>query len=146
DRSPQGLEAGRELARTLNLTNVTYAEGDAFDRQSLAAVAPRPTIGIVSGLYELFPDNERVLASLRGLADAIEEGGYLLYTNQPWHRQVEFTAGVLRNRDGQPWIMRRRTQAEMDELVRAAGFEKETMEIDAYGIFPVSVARKPLAG
>ncbi len=146
DRSPDGLEAGRELARTLNLTNVTYAEGDAFDRQSLAAVTPRPTIAIVSGLFELFPDNERVLNSLRGLADAIEEGGYLLYTNQPWHPQVEFIARVLPNRDGEPWIMRRRTQAEMDELVQAAGFEKETMEIDAYGIFTVSVARKPLAG
>ena len=32
-------------------------DGDAFDRASLAAIAPRPTIGIVSGLYELFPDN-----------------------------------------------------------------------------------------
>ena len=30
----------------------------------------------------------------------------------------------LTNRDGKPWVMRRRTQAEMDELVRAAGFEK----------------------
>ena len=62
--------------------------------------------------------------SLRGLADAVEPGGYLIYTNQPWHPQVEFIARVLTNREGKPWIMRRRTQAEMDELVRAAGFEK----------------------
>jgi hypothetical protein len=49
---------------------------------------------------------------------------------------------VLINRDGQPWIMRRRTQAEMAALVRAAGFEKLDMEIDAYGIFTVSLVRR----
>jgi len=38
--------------------------------------------------------------------------------------------------------MRRRTQAEMDELARAAGFGKEHMDIDEMGIFSVSLARK----
>ena len=130
------------MAADLGLTNVEVARGDAFDRAQLAALAPRPTIGIVSGLFELFPENDGVLASLRGLADAIEPGGYLIYTNQPWHPQVEFIARVLRNREGEPWIMRRRTTAEMDELVRTAGFEKEEMEVDEWGMFTVSVARR----
>jgi hypothetical protein len=69
-------------------------------------------------------------------------GGRLIYTNQPWHPQVEFIARVLTNREGQPWIMRRRTQAEMDELVRVAGFEKLSQEIDEWGIFTVSLARR----
>ena len=38
--------------------------------------------------------------------------------------------------------MRRRTQAEMDELVEAAGFEKIHQEIDEWGIFSVSIARR----
>ena len=83
-----------------------------------------------------------VLNSLRGLAAALEPGGYLIYTNQPWHPQVEFIAGVLRNREGQPWIMRRRTTAEMDQLVRSAGFEKIDMEVDQWGMFTVSLARR----
>jgi hypothetical protein len=99
-------------------------------------------IGIVSGLYELFPSNEPVLNSLRGLADAIEPGGYLIYTNQPWHPQLEFIAHVLTNREGERWVMRRRTTAEMDELIRVAGFEKVDMEIDRWGMFTVSVARR----
>ena len=45
-------------------------------------------------------------------------------------------------RIGKPWIMRRRTTAEMDELVRTAGFEKVTMEVDEWGIFTVSSARR----
>jgi hypothetical protein len=89
----------------------------------------------------LFPDNAKVLNSLRGIARAMRDGGLLLYTGQPWHPQLEFIARVLINREGQPWIMRRRTQQELDDLVRAAGFEKTEMEIDDNGIFTVSLAR-----
>jgi hypothetical protein len=142
DYKQENLDAATWLRDELGLANVTITHGDAFDRASLAAVTPRPTIAVVSGLYELFTDNEPVLRSLRGLADAVEPGGHLVYTNQPWHPQVEFIARVLTNREGRPWIMRRRTQAEMDELVRAAGFEKVSGEIDPWGIFTVSVARR----
>jgi SAM-dependent methyltransferase len=142
DYKPENVEAARRLANELGLSGVTVTQGDAFDRAALAAIAPKPTVAIVSGLYELFPQNEPVLNSLRGLADAMEPGGYLIYTNQPWHPQMEFIARVLRNREGNAWIMRRRTQAEMDELVRAAGFEKVRQETDQGGIFSVSLARR----
>jgi alpha-beta hydrolase superfamily lysophospholipase/SAM-dependent methyltransferase len=142
DYKPENVEAARRMADELGLKNVTTEKGDAFDRVSLAAITPKPTVAIVSGLYELYPSNEPVLKSLRGVADAMEPGGYLVYTNQPWHPQVEFIARVLSNREGKQWIMRRRTQAEMDELVQAAGFEKLRQEIDRWGIFSVSLARR----
>jgi alpha-beta hydrolase superfamily lysophospholipase/SAM-dependent methyltransferase len=143
DYKKENVEAVRALADELNVNGAVIARrGDAFDRESLARIEPRATIGIVSGLYELFPSNEPVLTSLRGLADVIEPGGYLIYTNQPWHPQLEFIAHVLVNREGKRWIMRRRTTGEMDELVRAAGFEKIDMEIDQWGMFTVSVARR----
>src|SRR5690606_592300 len=102
----------------------TIEHGDAFDRANLAAITPRPTIAIVSGLFELFPENAPLRTCLAGLFDALAPGGTLLYTCQPWHPQVEFIARTLTNREGRPWIMRRRTQAEMDQLVGAAGFCK----------------------
>jgi alpha-beta hydrolase superfamily lysophospholipase/SAM-dependent methyltransferase len=142
DYKPENVDAARKLAAEFRLTNVTVELGDAFDRGSLAQIRPRPTIAIVSGLFELFPENAGVIESLRGLTEALEPGGYLIYTNQPWHPQVEFIARVLRNREGKPWIMRRRTTAEMDELVRVAGFDKTAMEIDEWGMFSVSVARR----
>ena len=142
DYKQENLDAATKLAGELKLTNATVVPGDAFDRASLASLAPKPTIAIVSGLFELFPENAPLREALGGLADAMDPGGLLLYTNQPWHPQVEFIARVLVNREGQPWIMRRRTQAEMDELVRAAGFKKLRQEIDEWGIFSVSVARR----
>ena len=142
DNQEKNLEAARIIAAEYGLENVVVRQGDAFDRAALAALTPRATIGIVSGLYELFPSNDAVLGSLGGLADAIEPGGYLIFTNQPWHPQLEFIARVLRNRESKPWIMRRRTTAEIDELVRLAGFEKCAMEIDCWGMFTVSTARR----
>lgn len=142
DDREENNNAARALARQFGLTNVDICGGDAFDSESIAATFPPPTIGIVSGLYELFPSNEPVSRSLRGLARAIEPGGYLIYTNQPWHPQVEFIARVLKNREGKRWVMRRRTTAEMDELVRTAGFTKVSMEVDQWGMFTVSLARR----
>jgi alpha-beta hydrolase superfamily lysophospholipase/SAM-dependent methyltransferase len=143
DYKQENVDAARLLADELNLNGaVVVRRGDAFDGESLSRIEPRATIGIVSGLYELFPSNDAVLNSLRGLAGAIEPGGYLIYTNQPWHPQIEFIAHVLRNREGERWIMRRRTTAEIDELVRAVGFRKIDMEIDQWGMFTVSVAQR----
>jgi alpha-beta hydrolase superfamily lysophospholipase/SAM-dependent methyltransferase len=143
DYKQENVDAARSLADESDLNGAVVARrGDAFDRESLATIQPRATIGIVSGLYELFPSNDAVLNSLRGLADAIEPGGYLIYTNQPWHPQLEFIAHVLRNREGERWIMRRRTTAEIDELVRVVGFKKIGMEIDQWGMFTVSVAQR----
>ena len=49
------------------------------------------------------------------------------------------------HRQGQAWVMRRRTQAEMDQLVAEAGFEKITQRIDEWGIFTVSLAKRRAA-
>lgn len=142
DFEPKNLDEGRARARALGIGHVSFEQGDAFDAASLAALQPRPQVAIVSGLYELFPSNEMVLRSLRGLAAAMPEGAYLVYTNQPWHPQLALIARTLCDWDGKPWVMRRRTQAEMDDLVREAGFVKEEMDLDRWGIFTVSLARR----
>ncbi len=140
DQDEQSLAEGRSLAKLRGIECVDYRASDAFDRQSIACHNPRPNIAIVSGLYELFPNNGPVLESLRGLADSLPEGGVLIYTNQPWHPQQELIARVLRNREGASWIMRCRSQTEMDQLVESVGFQKLDMLIDNAGIFSVSMA------
>ncbi|QYY28889.1 MULTISPECIES: bifunctional alpha/beta hydrolase/class I SAM-dependent methyltransferase [Cupriavidus] len=144
DYSDLNVEQGRNLIRRKGLDPIArFEKGDAFDGDSLAALNPAPTLAIVSGLYELFGDNEMVGCSLRGLAQAVRPGGYLVYTGQPWHPQLEFIARALTShRAGSAWVMRRRSQAEMDELVRHAGFEKLAQRIDPWGIFTVSLARR----
>ncbi len=141
DWTPANLEVGKQTAAQLGLKNVTFEPGDAFDRRSLASLQPPPNVAIVSGLYELFPSNAQVLESLRGIADAMQRGGYLIYTGQPWHTPAR-NDRARASQPGMPTagVMRRRTQEEMDQLVAAAGFEKIAMEIDELGIFTVSLA------
>jgi alpha-beta hydrolase superfamily lysophospholipase/SAM-dependent methyltransferase len=144
DFDPANVAAGQALIAERGLGAVARFEpGDAFDPQALAAMSPRPTLAVVSGLYELFSDNGWVGRSLGGLARAVEPGGYLVYTGQPWHPQIELIARTLTSHRGhRPWVMRRRTQAELDALVGAAGFEKVDQWVDEWGIFSVALARR----
>ncbi len=142
DYSEINVRDGRALIAERGLYSIAqFVRGDAFDRDDLASVSPPPTVAVVSGLYELFPDNDQVSASLAGIAAAVPPGGCLVYTGQPWHPQLELIARALTShRQGQAWVMRRRTQAEMDQLVEAAGFRKIDQRIDSFGIFTVSLA------
>ncbi|OGA43551.1 MAG: hypothetical protein A3G24_03805 [Betaproteobacteria bacterium RIFCSPLOWO2_12_FULL_62_13] len=142
DYSDINVRDGAALIAEKKLGDVAcFVKGDAFDEESVASIVPRPTVAIVSGLYELFPDNVRVTASLRGLAHAVEPGGFLIYTGQPWHPQLELIARTLTShRDGRPWVMRRRTQGEIDQLVASVGFNKLEQWTDDWGIFTVSLA------
>ena len=144
DYSPINVEAGHRLIADKGLGGIVrFEKGDAFDRDSIATIDPKPTLGIVSGLYELFPDNAMIRRSLEGMAAAITPGGYLVYTGQPWHPQLEMIARALTShRAGAAWVMRRRTQAEMDQLVAGAGFRKLEQRIDPWGIFTVSLVER----
>lgn len=144
DWSELNVERGSALIAGMGMQQrARFRRGDAFNGEELARADPRPTLGVVSGLYELFPDNEPVRRSLGGMAAAIEPGGCLVYTNQPWHPQIELIARTLTShRGGAPWVMRRRTQEEMDDLVAAAGFRKLEQWTDDWGIFTVSLAER----
>ncbi|WP_137973914.1 bifunctional alpha/beta hydrolase/class I SAM-dependent methyltransferase [Pseudomonas sp. F(2018)] len=144
DYSDINVRDGSALIEQKGLGDIArFVKGDAFDKADLAALDPKPTLAVVSGLYELFGSNQMVGDSLAGLAAAVEEGGYLIYTGQPWHPQLELIARALTShREGQPWVMRRRSQAEMDQLVAAAGFRKLEQRIDEWGIFSVSLAQR----
>ncbi|MDL2317170.1 bifunctional alpha/beta hydrolase/class I SAM-dependent methyltransferase [Desulfovibrio sp. OttesenSCG-928-A18] len=142
DTSTLNVEKGQALIAERGLADkVSFVIGDAFSEESISAQQPQPSLAVVSGLYELFQDNDMLAESLRGLARALPEGGCFVYTNQPWHPQQELIARCLgSHRQGEPWIMRCRSQAEMDQLVRRAGFSKIEQRLDPNGIFTVSLA------
>ncbi len=138
DYSPANVAAGRQLIEQRGLGAVAeFAEGDAFDQASLAGLWPRPTLAVVSGLYELFGDNALVSRSLAGLAEAVAPGGYLIYTNQPWHPQLEMIARSLSShRDGLAWVMRRRVQADSStirSILRVDSLEQRKNQIVVFG-------------
>jgi alpha-beta hydrolase superfamily lysophospholipase/SAM-dependent methyltransferase len=142
DISAGEVAAGRERAAELGIDNLRFEQGDAFDPSAYRGLEPRPDIVIVSGLYELFADNERVLRSLHAINSVLGDNGYLIYTNQPHHPQLEFIAATLTNRNGEPWVMRPRSQREMNELLHATGFDEAQMLMDTDGIFVAGSVQK----
>ena len=144
DYRAANVRSGTAMLEQARLTTIaTFTAGDAFDEENLAAIAPAPTIAIASGIYELYNENNKLQSSLRGLARAMAPGSYLIYTGQPWHPQLEFIARTLTShRDSKAWVMRRRTQQELDQLVQHSGFTKVEQWIDDWGIFTVSVAQR----
>src|SRR5262249_30892133 len=72
DYSDRNVAAGRAMIHERGLDETAqFVLGDAFDPASLAAVTPRPTLVVVSGLYELFAENAPVRASLSGISQAV---------------------------------------------------------------------------
>lgn len=144
DFCPNNAAAGARMIAARGMAAFARFEtADALDRNAFHGLQDRCTIAIASGLYELIPRNQPVRESLAGIANAVTAGGYLIYTGQPWHPQLETIARTLVNhRDRGAWVMRRRTQAELDQLVESAGFHKIGQFTDQWGIFTVSLARR----
>ena len=144
DFKAENVVRGKQQIEALGLTEkVRFEQGDAFSKESLKQIDNQPTLALVSGFFELFSDNTGVKTALEGISEAMNNGGYLIYTNQPWHPQLELIARVLNSHQhGNAWIMRCRSQAEMDALVAQAGFEKIGQVCSENAVFTVSVARK----
>lgn len=145
DMDANNLAAAERLAASLDLgsrVELRYVQADAFNPRAGKADSDEFDIAIVSGLYELFPDNAPVLLSLKSVAQSVRHGGALVYTGQPWHPQLRQIAETLDSHLGGAWVMRPRPQNELDALVRLAGFEKQATEVGPQGIFTVSMARR----
>lgn len=138
DYQMQNVEQGQRLAQDLD--NITYSQHNAFDPASYAENNFKPNIVVISGVFELFPSNDLIINAIEGVASILEDQGYLIYTGQPWHPQLHQIANVLGNHQNGQWIMRRRSQYELDRLFAEYGFNKESMLIDNWGIFTVSSA------
>jgi len=154
DYEQHNIQALQAKAEQLEIADrVLTCQKDAFDPTSYSHVQKgggdakglddkKFDIAIASGVFELFSDNTLPATALAGIYDSLKSGGYLLYTNQPWHPEQEFISKTLNNHRGSSWVMRCRSQAEMDQLVENAGFKKVAMRIDKFGIFTVSLAIK----
>ena len=154
DYEQHNIQALQAKAEQLEIADrVLTCQKDAFDPASYSHVQKgsgdakdlddkKFDIAIASGVFELFSDNTLPATALTGIYDSLKSGGYLLYTNQPWHPEQEFISKTLNNHRGSSWVMRCRSQAEMDQLVENAGFKKVAMRIDRFGIFTVSLAIK----
>lgn len=142
DTDQASIAQAKIIAREFAATETQFLSLDVFEQALSEKLEKRPNLIIVSGLLELYENNTQAHALFAQLYQLLDEGGFLVYTGQPWHPQIEMIGRLLNNRNQQRWIMRRRVQTELDELVESAGFKKLHTAADEDGIFTVSCASK----
>lgn len=138
DFLPSNIELGRQILEQAGFENMRFTNFDCFDNDTYAKLNFNPNIVIISGIFELFGDNELIGRAIRGAVSISQSGGSVIYTGQPWHPQLKMIAYVLNSHQNKDWIMRRRSQGELDKVFSYHGVKKQTMKIDNFGIFTVS--------
>ena len=136
------IEVGEEIIKKNNLENISFVNYDCFDKETYKKINYTPNIVIISGVFELFEDNNMLENTISGVAEILDKNGAIIYTGQPWHPQLKQIALVLNSHKGnnKSWLMRRRSEKELDSLFEKYNLKKERMLIDNNGIFTVSLA------
>ena len=136
------IEVGEEVIKKNNWENISFVNYDCFDRETYKKINYTPNIVIISGVFELFEDNNMLENTISGVAEFLDKNGAVIYTGQPWHPQLKQIALVLNSHKGhgKSWLMRRRSEKELDSLFENYNLKKEKMLIDNDGIFTVSLA------
>jgi SAM-dependent methyltransferase len=143
DLDEAGLQRGREEAARRGLTQVTFERGDALDRDGILRLTPRPNVAVASGFYDWITDDEVVRRSIAIVAEALEEGGWFVVTNQVAHPDLAFVTAVFTDFHHQPLRMKMRPAAQVESWLTAAGLAVEATRTDRHGYYSVSKARKP---
>lgn len=136
------IEVGEEVIKKNNWENISFVNYDCFDKETYKKINYTPNIVIISGVFELFENNNMLENTISGVAEILEKNGAVIYTGQPWHPQLKQIALVLNSHKGndKSWLMRRRSEKELDSLFENYNLKKEKMLIDNNGIFTVSLA------
>ena len=136
------IEVGEEVIKKNNWENISFINYDCFDKETYKKINYTPNIVIISGVFELFEDNKILENTISGVAEILDKNGAVIYTGQPWHPQLKQIALVLNSHKGhgKSWLMRRRSEKELDSLFENYNLKKEKMLIDNDGIFTVSLA------
>ena len=136
------IEVGEEVIKKNNWENISFVNYDCFDKETYKKINYTPNIVIISGVFELFENNKMLENTISRVAEILDKNGAVIYTGQPWHPQLKQIALVLNSHKGhgKSWLMRRRSEKELDSLFENYNLKKEKMLIDNDGIFTVSLA------
>lgn len=132
------ISLGEKIIHQKGYSDIRFTNFDCFDPKTYQLINFEPNITIISGIFELFGDNQLTNKAVQGIVSISEENSHILYTGQPWHPQLKMIAFVLNSHQKEDWVMRRRSQKELDRIMAFNHIKKEDMLIDDYGIFTVS--------
>ncbi|KFF05099.1 alpha/beta fold hydrolase [Flavobacterium reichenbachii] len=141
DFKKSNIEEGEKVIAEKGFQKIRFTNYNCFDSETYKKLDFTPNITIISGIFELFEDNKLVSNAIVGVTSISEPDSAVIYTGQPWHPQLKMIAYVLNSHQEKDWVMRRRSQKELDAVFKFNNVNKENMLIDDFGIFTVSTGR-----
>ena len=142
DLEERWLQEGTYAAQTMDLKNVHFQQGDAFDAESLIKLHPQPNIFVASGFYDWIFDDVLVQRSFSTLYQTLHQGGYFVVTNQVSHPNLKFVQHMFSDFNHQPLNMKMRSAELIQQWLKDAGFHVKKSVQDARGYYSVTLAVK----
>jgi len=96
---PASIAKAKLIAQEFGSEQTRFLSLDVFEQNLFEHLTYRPNLIIVSGLLELYENNTKAHRLFARLYQELDEGGYLVYTGQPWHPQIELIGRLLNNRN-----------------------------------------------
>lgn len=136
------LEEGKQNARELGLRNIDFKRGNAFDENDFKELSKQPNIVVSSGFYDWITDDELVKKSFQIIYDNLPKGGYLVFTNQSGHVNLELVSKVFQDFNHKPLEMTVRNAELINGWAKEIGFNIVKTEQDKYGYYSITLAQK----
>jgi predicted RNA methylase len=137
DVDTDAIDSVRSAARELGIDDRVQAlRADAFDRDALAALDPRPDVVLELGLYGIYHDDARIERHFLDLAEVVAPG-QIVFNVQTRNPEIEYIARVWRNAAGERCVWRLRPLEQILGYAAAAGYRPASVSSDRHGIYRV---------
>jgi hypothetical protein len=142
DIDPSALSQAESAARRLGLEDrVRVLRADAFDREALRSLDPRPDVVVELGLYGIYHDDALIERHFRDLAELVAPAQIVLNV-QTHNPEIEYIARVWRDRRGERCVWRLRPTELLLGWAAAAGYTPGSVSADSGGIYRVARLRR----
>jgi hypothetical protein len=137
DIAPAALDNARAAAERLGVADrATFVRANAFDRDALAALDPKPDIVVEVGLYGIEHDDAVIERHFRDLAELVAPG-QIVFNVQTRNPEIEYIARVWVNAAGERCVWRLRPVEQILGYAAAAGYAPASITADRFGIYRV---------
>jgi hypothetical protein len=138
DIDPAALAQAEAAALRLGVEDrVSMLRADAFDRDALRALEPRPDVVVELGLYGIYHDDALIERHFQDLAELVAPAQIVLNV-QTQNPEIEYIARVWRDHRGERCVWRLRSAEQLLGWAAAAGYAPRTVAADSEGIYRVA--------
>jgi len=140
DIDKRWLLDAQELAKEKNIT-LEIKIADALDEKDFV-FEKQPDIMVASGFYDWFNDRETVKKSMQLIFNALQDGGYFVFSIQSGHHALNLTNEIFKDFNNHQLKMVTWDMEIINSILAEIGFKVIKQRADEKNHYPVILAQK----